>query len=130
MEEFGEIYIEHVFVLEFANAVVYALYPPHVKRVKPHGEEFREVCKYFGISSKASIKVFSNSSVLKENRKRLDLAKAKKSKKSSVKKITFDYHCKCNEYHKFSKTRHKNALNGSLYRCKRCKSIIERVDYY
>ena len=108
--EFGDRYINEVFVHEFAHAVVRALYPTgwtkNNKRIMPHGKEFKEVCRNFGIVGRATTLTFSDSKVLKEKRE--------KNKQNRV-----ELRCSCSS-HKVSKTIYNRVKAGIDYFCTDC----------
>jgi len=86
LEEFGQEYIDEAVVHEFAHAVISNRYPlgyDRGKKVRAHGKEFKEVCKFFGIEGKATTEKFSNSKHFIER-------KIKKMKKVM-------YECSCRE---------------------------------
>ncbi len=108
LEEFGETYIKEVVVHEYAHLVIHKLYPFGInvkrnKKVMPHGQEFKKVCRLLGIEGKATTKAFSDSKILKNN-------------KLIVK-------CKCSE-HYVSKRVYNNISKGIGYICKKCGTHI------
>lgn len=110
LEEFGDIYIEDVVVHEYAHAVVFALYG---NNCKPHGQEFKKICKIFNITGKATTNSFKNSNILKIAR----------DKKQKIKK-RYEYKCDCGT-HSFTQYAHNMVKNkGARYICKSCKSLI------
>jgi len=113
--EFGDLYINEVFVHEYAHAVV-AEYisgtsKTNFKKVKPHGQEFKEVCSWFGIVGKSTTSLFSKSETLNIEKRR-------------QKKWT--YSCSCRE-HNITTTKHNKILRGAQYNCKICKEAIKLV---
>jgi len=78
LEEFGDKYIDEVVSHEYAHIVVderEKLGHYWNSNVKPHGKEFKSVCRVFGCSGKASISMFNDSGYLiskeKQRNKRL-----------------------------------------------------------
>jgi len=118
LKEFGEKYIDDVFVHEFCHLVVDRLYPSGIngcKRVMPHGKEFKNVSKFFGCDGKASTTLFNKSKTLEKIRKK------------SNRKV-FVYKCNCQE-HEVGLAMHKKISSGVKYTCKLCKSRISSDKY-
>jgi predicted SprT family Zn-dependent metalloprotease len=110
LDEFKGLYIREVFVHEFAHAVVHFLYPTQYnknKKVRPHGKEFKEVCRIFGVDASATTSVFNNSKVIKE--------------KNQKTRVLFS--CACSE-HYVSKAVANKIINGAKYSCNSCKSHL------
>jgi predicted SprT family Zn-dependent metalloprotease len=113
--EFGDIYINEVFVHEFAHAVIDVLYPTgmtkNYRKIMPHGREFKEVCRNFGIIGRATTSTFANSKVLNEKRE--------KNKQNRV-----EMKCSCRT-HKVSKTLYNRIKAGRKYICRSCGTYIK-----
>lgn len=119
LEEFGDLYIDLIVVHEFAHAVVEEKYPfeKYGNAIKPHGKEFKEVCKLFGIPGSRKTNGFENSNVL-QNRV------IEKNKKRE-----YIYKCNCKTgSHYLSKYQHKQVTsNEANYSCGICKSILYSI---
>jgi SprT protein len=115
--EFGELYIEDVFVHEFCHAVIKKQYPWGIntithKKVTAHGKDFKFICSLFGNNGKATTGAFANSEVLKTNKK-------------TKRKISRYLHaCECRE-HSISAIKHNRILEGINYICKKCKTKLQ-----
>jgi len=114
LKEYKDEYINYVFVHEYAHAVVNTLYPNGmngVKRVRPHGKEFKKVCRLFGIDGGATTEKFLDS-----------------KRKIKGKQKRWTYTCDCRE-HKISTTIHNRIQkSGKTYQCTNCKSNIEYIE--
>ena len=117
LNEFGDTYIEEVVIHEFAHVVMHGLYPKADRdgRIKPHGREFKRVCRDIGYAHVAepTTKTFNKS------------AHIAKVKRNGAPKFT--YVCSCNE-HIVSKTIHNKISRGSTYRCNSCKQRLVLKD--
>lgn len=113
--EFKDVYIDEVVVHEYAHFVVNALKKTgfFYANTKPHGKEFKTICRHFGISGKATTNTFSNSEYLKNKKEKLNT-----SRNSAV------YFCDCNDHVVVSSILHKNMENGRMYSCPKCKSLL------
>lgn len=112
LNEYGHEYIENVFVHEYAHAVVETFYGPcfenNFKKPRPHGKEFKEVCRWFGIDGSATSSLFNNSKTMKKRR--------------STKRWL--YACGCQDF-KLSTLRHNKMTKGiAKYSCKKCKEQL------
>ena len=117
--EFGDVYIDEVVVHEYAHFVVDARRQDgqYYSRPAPHGREFKNVCRFFGIVGKATTNKFSNSKFLNEKRESLD-----------AKKKVFYYECKCPGFRELTTIRHNKIQRGrASYSCGHCKTTLSFV---
>lgn len=106
LNELKEVYINEVYVHEFAHACVrtYIGHYRNGRRVMPHGPDFKNFCRAFGISGRATTNIASNSKTLKEKKKTKSL---------------YPYECGC-MLHEVSTIKHNRMRRGSTYTCRRC----------
>lgn len=118
--ELKENYINEVFVHEYAHCVVYERFPSGFnyltqKKVKPHGVEFKEVCKLFGIEGSATSNIAEKTFFMKN-----------KTEKVKNNRKFFEYTCDCGKNHKISLIRHNKIIKGiKKYICSDCRSLIK-----
>jgi len=111
LKEYKELYIDTVLVHEYSHYVTQKLYGSFVK---PHGKEFKSICRLFGIDGKATIKGFNSSKVI-ENRR----------VKRNIKR--FAYTCDCGYNHQISTITHNKIQNNQNIICCLCNSKLRRV---
>ena len=92
---------------EVAHIVVHH---KHSYRCKPHGYEWKRVMRDFGVEeSRCHSYDTTNSTV-----------------RSRTVARNYAYKCAC-QTHMLTSIRHKKAMRGSIYICKRCKTSIKQV---
>jgi len=111
LKEDTNLYINNVVTHEYAHYITQKLYGSFVK---PHGKEFKSICRLFGIDGRATIKGFNNSKVI-ENRR----------VKRNIKR--FAYTCDCGYNHQISTITHNRIQKGQYRACSICKSILRRA---
>jgi SprT protein len=103
----GDEYLDDVFTHEYAHAITDDLYG---LGVKPHGREFKSICRLLGIEGKATTDLLERHNItLKSNRSYR----------------TFEYRCDC-QTHILKKKSHNKAHYGG-YLCKLCKTRLNFV---
>jgi len=109
-----EDYFEYVVKHEMAHAIVNEIYG-YNPFIKPHGREFKRVCRVLGIPGTATTDKFSDSEYLK----------VKKSK--SRKRKEYEYTCNCGRKHILTSIRHNRVKKGTNYICTECRSRLKFV---
>ncbi len=104
LNENGNAFIERTVPHEVAHLVARELHGP---RIKPHGEEWREIMAFFGADSSRC----HSFPVSPQSRRRMRY---------------FHYRCGCQD-HRLSAIRHHRSLAGATYLCRRCGSALRQV---
>lgn len=107
LNELKQSYIDEVVVHEYCHACVteFAGYFRNGKRVMPHGPEFKQFCRFFGIVGKSTTNIAKNSKAMKS---------------SGRKTARYPYECGC-QVHELTTIRHNKVKRGeATYTCKRC----------
>jgi len=105
LEQYKGVYIDNTFVHEFAHSVVDVLYPYYTK---PHGKEFKKVCRVLGIEGKARTNLYSDASFSKT-------------------KELFSYTCSCGYDHKVTKVIHNKIQRGQQRICTICNTTLKKA---
>ena len=117
LDEFKDIYVQHVIPHEFAHIVLNQCYSKEDQAqlgIEEHGREFKIVCDKlgFGHVGSATTSIFSGSQYL--------------NAKSINERPYFDYKCQCKN-HKIGSANHMKMMNGGECNCKLCKHPLVRM---
>ena len=94
---------------EIAHMIAYDLYG----RVKPHGNEWKTVCRKIGMKDITRCHSYDTSTVSKERKPR---------------ERPFVYSCNCREF-KMTLTLHRRMNAGQRRVCRSCRGILKYVDH-
>lgn len=107
LNELKQAYVDEVVVHEFCHGCVteFVGYFRNGKRVMPHGPEFKQFCRMFGIVGKSTTNIAKNSKAMKKSGRNVS---------------RYPYVCDCME-HQLTTIRHNKIKRGdATYTCKRC----------
>jgi len=113
LEENGETFLKRTVPHEVAHIIVYKRFMSRSfnlfgQRPKAHGDEWKRIMRDFRVDySRCHTYDTSNSRQYKKGLSR-----------------EFEYKCNCTTF-KLTITRHKRALKGAQYQCKKCKSVLK-----
>ena len=105
-QENFEDYIENTLPHEVAHAVARYMYRDISRRIMPHGQEWKMVMRDFG-----------------KNPRRCHSYDTSSAQSRTVRR-EYSYSCGCPTPHNFTIIRHRRALNGAVYRCRKCNSPL------
>jgi SprT protein len=95
---------------EVAHLIVRLLHPK--KRIRPHGDEWKEVMRdCFGI-------------VKARRTHQLALPQARRVSRPYL------YRCKCEQQHRLTSIRHNKIARGRVYQCRTCKQTLQFVQMF
>lgn len=88
---------------EVAHVAIHRAWHGSSRRVKPHGREWQALMHAFGVPAQAC--------------HQLPTTPARRLRR-------FRYHCDCDEPVWLTSIRHRRALRGTIYRCRRCGQAL------
>ncbi len=105
LKEYGVRYVNNTLVHEYAHYIQYLRYG---NSVRPHGKEFKNICRVFGIEGKASTNIYVESKFLREK----------------LSKNRVEYKCNCQSHWMTKRQDRKIRLGIASYTCNSCKSKL------
>ncbi len=105
LNKYRSLYLNDVLTHELAHAIQMEHYK---YKTKPHGKEWKHI-----------MSLLENTTYNAKLRPTYEL--------HNIKQNFFSYTCKCEHHHKLSKIRHNKILKGKEYICKKCKTLLFKL---